>query len=163
ASFSTLRVPDGVMAHPSASQFSSSQAMICVCRCPRPLGHRDHLARIARHSGVPLLFSSPCRRSFACPAPLGPAPRPRYARGTTIESRRGPRMRRRELLLTAIAMMAAPGGLRGQQKATPVIGYLNSTSPDAAAPFVAAFRQALGEAGWIEGQNVAIEYRWAGG
>src|SRR3984893_4840250 len=43
----------------------------------------------------------------------------------------------------------------------PVIGYLNGTSPEANPALVAAFRQGLGEAGWVEGQNVAIEYRWA--
>jgi len=69
-------------------------------------------------------------------------------------------MRRRELLLTATAMMAAPGGLRAQQKAMPVIGLLGSTSTGAN---VLAFRQGLSDAGYLEGQNVAIEPRWAEG
>jgi putative ABC transport system substrate-binding protein len=45
----------------------------------------------------------------------------------------------------------------------PVIGYLNSTSMATNAPFVAAFKQGLKETGYIDGQNVAIEFRWAEG
>jgi putative ABC transport system substrate-binding protein len=45
----------------------------------------------------------------------------------------------------------------------PLIGYLNGTSPGPAAPFVAAFRQGLSETGYVEGQSVAIDYRWAEG
>jgi ABC-type uncharacterized transport system substrate-binding protein len=63
------------------------------------------------------------------------------------------------MLLLCGAMAAAPA-LRAQRKAIPVIGYLSSTS---AGPGLAAFRQGLSETGYVEGQNVAIEYLWAEG
>jgi putative tryptophan/tyrosine transport system substrate-binding protein len=50
-----------------------------------------------------------------------------------------------------------------QQKAMPVVGYLDPGSPGTSAPFAAAFRQGLSEGGFAEGQNLAIEYRWAEG
>src|SRR6266550_1026878 len=50
---------------------------------------------------------------------------------------------------------------RAQQQATPVVGFLNSASPDGYVPMVAAFRQGLKEAGYVDRQNATIEYLWA--
>ena len=66
------------------------------------------------------------------------------------------------MLLMGAAMTAART-LRAQQKAMPVIGYLGNISPGVSAPGLVGFRQGLNETGYIEGQNVAIEYRWAEG
>src|SRR5207248_6593529 len=73
-------------------------------------------------------------------------------------------MQRREALATlAGAAVAWPLAARAQQKAMPVIGYLSSGLPRSTASNVAAFHKGLGEAGYVDGQNVAIEYRWAEG
>jgi putative ABC transport system substrate-binding protein len=72
-------------------------------------------------------------------------------------------MNRRELMLLLGGAVAAPRALRAQQKAMPVIGILGISSPGPFAPFVAAFHQGLGETGYVERQNLAIEYRWAEG
>jgi putative tryptophan/tyrosine transport system substrate-binding protein len=72
-------------------------------------------------------------------------------------------VKRRELMLLLAGAMTPARALRAQQKAMPVIGFLSSTSPEAYASRVDAFRQGLNEAGFAEGRDVAIEYRWADG
>jgi putative ABC transport system substrate-binding protein len=72
-------------------------------------------------------------------------------------------MKRRELMLLLGGALIAARGLRAQQKALSVIGWLSSGSPGPLAPSLAAFRQGLSEIGYVEGQNVAIEYFWAEG
>ena len=72
-------------------------------------------------------------------------------------------MRRRELMLLLGGAMTAARALRAQQKAMPVIGFLGVSSRGPTAPYVVAFGQGLSETGYVEGQNVAIEYRWAEG
>jgi putative tryptophan/tyrosine transport system substrate-binding protein len=72
-------------------------------------------------------------------------------------------MRRRELMLLLGGMMTAARALRAQQKAMPVVGYLGNISLSGAAPYLAGFQQGLSEAGYVDGQNLAIEYRWAEG
>src|SRR4029450_5223983 len=72
--------------------------------------------------------------------------------------------RRTFLAGTGAVLLAAPLAAVAQQKARPVIGVLNTGSPGpSSTPFMAAFRQGLSEAGYVEGQNLAIEYRWAEG
>src|SRR5947199_4005301 len=78
--------------------------------------------------------------------------------------RLGDPMRRRELLsLLGAASVARPLVASAQQQSFPVIGFLHSGSPGPFANLVAAFRDGLREAGYAEGQNVLLDFRWAEG
>jgi putative tryptophan/tyrosine transport system substrate-binding protein len=70
-------------------------------------------------------------------------------------------MRRREFIAGLGGVAAWPMAARGQQPAVPMIGFLHGGSPEHYARYVTSFRQSLNETGFVEGRNVAIEYRWA--
>ena len=72
-------------------------------------------------------------------------------------------MHRRRFVALLGAAITAARTLRAQQKAMPVIGFLGGGFPGSRAALRAAFREGLKQTGWVEGQNVTIEYRWAEG
>jgi putative tryptophan/tyrosine transport system substrate-binding protein len=73
-------------------------------------------------------------------------------------------MKRRDVIqLVGGTAAARPLAAHAQQRAMPLVAFINGGSPDGYVPMVAAFRQGLKEAGFVEGQNVAVEYRWAQG
>jgi putative ABC transport system substrate-binding protein len=72
-------------------------------------------------------------------------------------------MRRREFIVGLVSAATFPHGAKAQPSGPPVIGYLDSNSPRLSEPFVVALQAGLAEAGFVEGRNLTIEYRWADG
>src|SRR5262245_30122575 len=75
----------------------------------------------------------------------------------------GVHVRRRQFLLLLGAAAGWPAIVGAQQLTVPIIGFMSGRSPDDSAHLLAAFHKGLGEAGFVEGKNVALEYRWASG
>ena len=72
-------------------------------------------------------------------------------------------MRRREFITLVGSVAAWPHAARAEQSEMPIIGFLNSASPQPFANYVSGFRVGLKQTGYIDGQNVTIEFRWAEG
>ena len=72
-------------------------------------------------------------------------------------------MNRRQFIAGLGSAAAWPVVARAQQRGLPVVGFVTAGSADASAGLVAAFRKGLGESGYVEGQNVTVEYHWLQG
>src|SRR5262247_1778809 len=124
-------------------------------------GHRSRLndedSVRAPHQGQQSTRTAPTGRTHDCKRPLRCTPKDLLPGGGH------PHMKRRAFITLLGGAAAWPFAARGQQSKPPSIGYLGANTPSAAPHWVAAFVERLRELGWIDGRNVAIEYRWAEG
>ena len=131
-------------------------------KIPSAYSNRDFVTAGGLMSYEPILRTR-FIKSASTPAKSSKAPSRRLPAYRCL----GDRMRRREVIAlfggAGAATLLRPCAARAQQPALPVIGFLHSSSPEPMINFVAAFRNGLSEAGFVEGQNVAIEFRWAAG
>jgi putative tryptophan/tyrosine transport system substrate-binding protein len=72
-------------------------------------------------------------------------------------------MRRRDFIALIAGASGWPLGARAQQASIPVVGFMSGRAPEDSADLVTAFRQGMAESGFVDGQNVTIEFRWANG
>src|SRR5262249_10963054 len=139
--------------------------------------HRDCRIEFVGH-GVLLVFGAPCQLPLLAgpehgrtiPLAVIPPTRPWDGSGVSSlhcmndpqpEGHMASPIGRRKFLATLGGVAAWPLAARAQQRTMPVIGYLNEGAAEPGTNFLAEFRKGLGDAGYFEGRNVAIEYRWA--
>ena len=114
----------------------------------------------ARTSRCPLSANSGHREGKPKRASYGPIAVPPLIYASVCNGT-GANMRRRQFIILLGGAAVWPALAQAQQPTTPTIGFMSGRSPDESKHLVAAFHQGLGEAGFVEGKNIAIEYRWA--